>query len=355
MNSPYKCTINIVIDENDMYENPVAFIRDIAECVDQASKYHLCLTKVPDVKSDCAIALSMFPADNTNTHEEDGYHINCTSETEYFTFFDIFKPHNDIFSSPYTQLIKYINTFEDRLNRVLLFRLGMSCKIEIVQSNPSANENELARTSSEHPLIYLLTIGDQKFNVNDYKPPSEYTMETYELEVSKPLFNIIKGYMHDINNIYILFIEGCNQICDYFAEKYFVDGGKFDDEPSGCYSKLTNDEECIIDLNKTQYFSFYIGEKLSSNAMILRFSYDSEYECLLLYQPSNEYQSFMIDDDGATEEIHQIVFLDNGKVFDCYERQTGPNYISFNEDFIRQTDIRHSKAIITIDDDCDKN
>ena len=65
-------------------------------------------------------------------------------------------------------------------------------------------------------------------------------------------------------------------------------------------------------------------------------------------------QSFVIDDDGATEEIYQVVFLDNGKVFDCYTQKTGIAYTQYNENFIHQSinDVKHMKAIITtIDDD----
>ena len=73
-------------------------------------------------------------------------------------------------------------------------------------------------------------------------------------------------------------------------------------------------------------FSYFVGNKLQkASGPIVSKSVGMDakafFPCYILYNPSDEVQTFKIEDDGASVYIVEVMFADNGKdVFECYFR-----------------------------------
>ena len=210
-----------------------------------------------------------------------------------------------------------------------------------------SDTNITSRENNELIILKMLLMHSDRFhNIinNQVSPPLEYEQRTRNIEVSRKLFDTIKEHIDDFNNLSCLCIEDFDDIREYFDYSEFPPCN--DEKDAACCVYSSYDEPCdaiMINLNESNYFEFYNGMNKSNNTILLRL----QREFLLLYNPSNEYQSFVINDTGYLGEIYQIVFLDDGKHFDCYAQSKGEAYKSRHggESILEQSNyIRHLKV-----------
>lgn len=374
-------SFNIIIDEHEMYRDPFSIVREVMKCM-KHTDYFICFEYEPDVrrvkfdlelhkrvkeyKNDKGEIIRNPDEPNSDGEyddDEDGlkdllvqYKCLFHVSHEAWSTFNKFDFNSD--EPAYPQLIEYVNYFEKEINNLLSkLKTDISCHFSVLHYNKNdmdfCKERVFFNTSSESDeedkqrsstkISRTMAINRKRLTemMTDNSLKLLDKPETFEIKLSEKQLEKIKSNI-DIENAYCVELGSKSE---YYVNCYLmnvlndVDCHCIDLPKNHFVASYPNKSGGIYNINKHEFFSYFIGSERKNKAVILTWSEEptvakdendpNHYikifteNTYLIYNLQNEVQTLLLDDDGASEYLTEFMFADNGKVFECYERFDG--------------------------------
>lgn len=368
---------NILIDEHELYEKyPIELVAknvfDQMEELFQHLDYKFTVSypdKWNDELSD-TIALYFNLWEKINPHEYvESLHIYSSTQPDrkqwslvhyvYIPLF-IFDSHQAI--PIINQITQYLHTVEQILNEtmrkyVMNHDLPITIHINILPKlkntidfyrnnlRPDAYVDEDNDTSSEglsykmsnyrNLLNEKLKTSSQYIHPEDINHQSSQQFETITMRVSGATLKRMRECV-DVNNLYCIKMNHPDvEFLDTDIPWHIEQEIEISKDVEECIPNIKkcymNDLEysCLFIDDKDEILSFFIGNKLQKAAVPIVSKYEEKkndgkyvrFPCYVLYNPSDEIQTFKIENDCCSTYILELMFADNGKdVFECYFR-----------------------------------
>lgn len=402
-------SFNIIIDEHEMYRNPFVIVREVMKCM-KHTDYFICFEYEPDVR-EVKFRLELHNrvkeyknykgeivrnpdepnSDGEYDDDEDGlkellvqhkciFHVSH----EAYSTFNKFVFNGD--EPAYPQLVEYVKYFEKEINNLLSkLNTSITCHFSILHYNineidyckgrvffnTSSESDEEDKQRSSTKISRTMALNRKRLaeelkddSLKSIDKPETSKTETFEIKLSEKQLEKIKSNI-DIENAYCVKLGSYSEYymncylmnvlndavvhhCIDLPKNYFV----------ASYPKKSGG---IYNINKHEFFSYFIGSERKNKAIILTWSEepttieeedDSDYysdNTYLIYNLQNEVQTLILDDDGASEYLTEFMFADNGKVFECYERFDGECEGSSDEHNAVKVETKRYKVKFTID------
>ena len=377
-------SFDIVIDEHEMYRNPFAIVREVMKCM-KHTDYFICFEYEPDVRR-VKFVLELHKrvkeykndkgeiirnpdepnSDGEYDDDEDGlkeplvqYKCLFHVSHEAWHTFNKFTFNSD--EPAYPQLVEYVRYFEREINYLLSkLKTDITCHFNVLHYNVNdmdyckgrvffntsseSDEEDKQRSSTKISRTMALNRSrlTEELRKNSGLGRLSEPSETFEIKLTEKQLEKIKSNI-SIENAY------CVKLGSY--SEYYVNCELMDvledivhhniDLPKNYFiASYPNKSGGIYNINKHEFFSYFIGSERKNKAIILTWNgkegpatddendpnhyvWICKYETYLIYNLQNEVQTLLLDDDGASEYLTEFMFADNGKMFECYERFDG--------------------------------
>ena len=269
--------------------------------------------------------------------------IKASGKYSKYNRMDITKFMIDSKESMYNQIDTYIQYLEHQLNLMMEENVNTHINIHIIHDaknpidfsplNRSEESDEEYEDKSSRGLSFKMVnyrnhLKELISNCSELSESKNTDIPRLNLNVSKSTYELIKSIL-DVNELYCMKLDNTS-MSDLYAS--LVTGISYSEADDARFyadfkrSVYIDDEEASIFTNpdNCDMYSYFIGNKLSNRFVVILLKHASQYEwceeVYILYNRMNEIQTHKIEDDGASVMISEIMFLDNGEIFKCYER-----------------------------------
>ena len=259
--------VEISFDEHALYEDRLLFLKEMRDILTRTD-YMLCITSPISYDDSEFVNISLYkrtPMLKSNLYMK----ISDPILTE--TFYK-FKPNTD--EPTYPQLLVYIKSIEEKLNKMLK-QIDVVCNFSIMHYQKNPIDFYKRNLHDEESIIVSRTLAQIRCELTERLKVSEFKLMKRRFEITSPdLITFLENRR---------FVPICADI---------------------------NDKDCM---------SYFVGPDAKNCACIIK----DENTYWLEYETSDQVQTLLIEDDLASENVIEIMFADNGTIFEAYERTDG--------------------------------